>query len=181
MPDQFKEKRVSMTKIGVYLGKQCDPKKCTAKKLVKFNLAKELTRPLFHSELVLTPTTRRALSPADRERIDRFGIVAIDCSWNKADDFFDKVTISHGRALPYLIAVNPTNFGRPWKLNTAEALAAALYIVGLKKEAEEIMDKFKWGEHFFNVNMSYLEAYADCKDSQAVVDTQEFFVDTLDR
>jgi pre-rRNA-processing protein TSR3 len=54
--------------------------------------------------------------------------------------------------VPYLVATNPTNYGRPWRLNCAEALAAAFAIVGLEEYGRRILVQFGWGESFWKVN-----------------------------
>jgi ribosome biogenesis protein Tsr3 len=46
----------------------------------------------------------------------------------------------------------PSFAGRPWKLNCAEAIAAAFYITGLKPYGEIIMEKFSWGTSFIPLN-----------------------------
>ena len=102
-----------------------DPDKCTARKLAKFDLA-ELHRSNRATPygLVLDPHAEQALSPAD----DPDTLVALDCSWESADvDAFD--LRGEHRALPFLVAANPVNFGKPFALTTVEALAAALCIL----------------------------------------------------
>lgn len=54
--------------------------------------------------------------------------------------------------VPYLLATNPTNYGRPWRLNCVEALAAAFYITGLDAHAETLLSGFGWGNSFWEVN-----------------------------
>lgn len=54
--------------------------------------------------------------------------------------------------VPYLVATNPVNYGKPWKLNCAEALAAIFYITGFPEHGEALMSKFKWGHAFYKVN-----------------------------
>ncbi|MCL7418682.1 MAG: DUF367 family protein, partial [Halalkalicoccus sp.] len=105
-----------------------DPEKCTARKLARFDLA-ELHRSDRATPygIVLNPHAERALSPADREKTDR--LVALDCSWESAGEALFSMAGEH-RALPYLVAANPVNFGRPFELTTVEALAAGLTILG---------------------------------------------------
>ena len=152
-----------------------DPKKCTARKLARFDLA-----TLHHAPrtvpygIVLHPFAERALAPDDRSRSDR--IVAIDCSWEGTDDAYFSID-GHQRALPYLLAANPVNYGRPFALTTVEAFAAALVILGERTHAERILAKFRWGETFLELNAEPLTRYAACEDSAAVVDVQQEYLD----
>jgi pre-rRNA-processing protein TSR3 len=149
-----------------------DPDKCTARKLAKFDLA-ELHRSNRATPygLVLDPHAEQALSPAD----DPDTLVALDCSWESADvDAFD--LRGEHRALPFLVAANPVNFGKPFALTTVEALAAALCILGEREHAERILAKFTWGETFLELNEEPLRRYADCADSSEVVTVQDDYL-----
>jgi Uncharacterized conserved protein len=85
-------------------------------------------------------------------------------------------TAKYHRSLPYLVAANPTNYGRPCILSTAEAIAATFYIVGFKNIAVEIMSQFKWGPHFLKLNHELLEAYSHAESSMEVVKVQNEFI-----
>lgn len=50
------------------------------------------------------------------------------------------------------MATNPTNYGKPWRLNCVEALAAAFYITGFDSYAERLLEGFGWGGSFWKVN-----------------------------
>jgi pre-rRNA-processing protein TSR3 len=76
------------------------------------------------------------------------------------------------RCLPILIAGNPVNYGKLTKLTTAEAIAAALYIAGFKKEAQELLSIFTWGHTFFELNSMLLDNYSSAKDSGEIVEMQ---------
>lgn len=69
----------------------------------------------------------------------------------------------HQRKLPLIVAANTVNYGKPYKMNTAEALAATLYIVGYKLEAQSIMYPFSYGMEFLRLNFDALEAYSKCQ------------------
>ena len=152
-----------------------DPAKCTARKLARFDLA-ELHRSSGATPygVVLNPHAERALSPADRA--ESGNLVALDCSWETAEEALFSMPGAH-RALPFLVAANPVNFGRPFKLNTVEAFAAALVVLGEREHAERILSKFRWGETFLELNAEPLERYAGCADSTEVIAVQGEYLD----
>lgn len=164
--------------ISVYHAKQCDPKKCTTLKLKRHNLVRVVHRVkgLSRGAVILNPFSERAFSPADRKRMERRGLAAIDCSWIHADEVFELSMRGASRCLPYLIAANPVNYGTPTKLSTVEALAAALYIAGFREKAEQLLSKFKWGLQFITLNRELLESYAQAKNSSEVVNLQKRFI-----
>jgi len=165
-------------RVVVYHARQCDPKKCTTLKLGRHNLVRVVRRirALPKGSVILNPFSKKAFSPKDRLRLEKRGLTAIDCSWIHADEVFELSMRGASRCLPYLIAANPVNYGTPTKLSTVEALAAALYIVGLKDRAECLLSIFKWGPQFVNLNRELLDSYAKAKDSGEVVELQMRFM-----
>ena len=82
----------------------------------------------------------------------------------------------HSRALPYLLASNPLNFGKPFKLSTLEAFAAALFILGFFKQCEKILNIYNWGSNFLVLNKEPLELYSSAMNSSEVVESQNLFL-----
>lgn len=164
-------------RIVVYHARQCDPKKCSTLKLKRFKFVTVVyqVRLLPRSAVVLNALGERAFSPADRQRIEQYGLTALDYSWEQGvQPHLPTFLVS--RCLPFLVAANPVNFGTPTKLSTVEALAAALYIVGFKPEAEKLLGIFKWGPEFIRLNYERLEAYVKAKDSSEVLELQRGFM-----
>jgi pre-rRNA-processing protein TSR3 len=160
----------------VYMLRQDDPFKCTAAKLAKFHLA-EPVKFIRKSSIVLNPFSQTTVSKKDAAIAD--SVCAIDCSWERADEVLKSQRLaSHGieRRLPAMLAANPTNYAKLGKLSSAEALVGALYILGEKKMAAEIMDKFKWGHTFLELNANLLEDYAGAETEGEIVQLEkEYF------
>jgi pre-rRNA-processing protein TSR3 len=159
-----------MMPLVAYRDNSCDPRKCTVKKLERagfIRLVKKISQ-IPRNTLLLDPTAEQALSPADRSVKS---ITVLDCSW----EVLNTGAVSSWRirrALPFLVAANPVNFGKPCMLSSVEALAGALFIMGEKEQAEKILGKVSWGIRFLEVNKEPLELYADAKDSTEVVAIQ---------
>ncbi len=169
--------RSSFPRLLVYEFRQDDPKKCTSARLRKSRLVQSLPnmRRIPSSAIVLNPTSSKTLSLEDRELILRSGLVALDCSWNLSEGVFDRNIPGNNRRLPILLAGNPTNYGIPGRLSTAEALAAALILTGFPQRAKEILSLFKWGETFLSLNHDPLEKYAAAKSSELSFFEEELF------
>jgi len=152
-------------KLQVLMFYQDDPKKCTAAKMVKFNLAKSIKK-IGNKGLVLNPFSEQILLPKDKLLVN--SIVGIDCSWNLADPVFSKKFNGIKRKLPPLLAGNPVNYSKLNKLTTAEALAGALFILGFKEQSLELLDKFKWGHTFYDLNQNLLDEYSKLENEEHV-------------
>ncbi len=153
-------------KIQVLMLKQDDPKKCSAAKLVKFGLAKNVKKTSAKT-LVLDPFAKKSIMPSDKKLSN--SITAIDCSWNLADKAFATKFSGIHRKLPPLFAGNPVNYSKLFKLTTVEAIAAAVFILGDKDLSLELLDKFKWGHTFFELNQNLLEDYSKLKSEDEII------------
>ncbi len=157
---------------------QCDPKKCTAKKLLRFKLAQPLAslRRLPRGSVVLDPHSEKSISREDSEAANRHGLVVLDLSWKNIESFPKLGEGFRSRSLPYLLAANPVNWGKPMKLTSAEAFSAALYIMGYKEQATKVLEKLSWGLGFLELNKEPLERYSDAKTSAEVVVIQSDYI-----
>ena len=153
--------------LKVLMLKQDDPRKCSAAKLVKFGLAKPVTRTASRT-LILNPFSKKTLLKSDKKFVN--SITGIDCSWNLAVPAFKKPFIGVSRKLPPLLAGNPINYSKLNKLTTVEALAGAVYILGEPDLTHSLLKKFKWGNTFFALNKNLLADYSKAKSESEILE-----------
>jgi pre-rRNA-processing protein TSR3 len=160
----------------------CDPKRCSGKKLMRLGLMRELRVGQRHPGLIITPNGKHVVSPVDREILEQHGAAVVECSWARVKEVrWDKIGGKCERLLPYLVAANTVNYGKPWRLNCVEALAAAFAICGHREWAEEVLKPFSYGHAFLDINASLLRKYAACKDESEVKQTEKDWMAKLER
>jgi pre-rRNA-processing protein TSR3 len=160
----------------------CDPKRCSGKKLMKLGLMRELHVGQKHSGVIISPNAKQTISPADRELMEQYGAAVVECSWARVKEVpWPKIGGKCERLLPYLVAANSVNYGKPWRLNCVEALGAAFYICGHPEWAEEVLSHFSYGMAFLEINSSILKRYAACKDEEDIKTTEEAWMARLER
>ncbi len=155
---------------------RCDPKRCTARKLARFGMLERYARvrQAPRGAVLLTPWSDIVLSREDLAAAEGRGLGVIDTSWKRPD--FPETPHLRPRVLPFLLAANPVNYGKPSVLSSVEALAAALAILGRPEEAERVLAKFSWGAQFLALNREPLAEYAKARTATEVVAAQSLFV-----
>ena len=176
--EEEEQKRKANTTFPVPLAMwdlgQCDPKRCTGRKLHRLGCLKELRLSQRFPGVVLTPDATEHLSPADYDLIRSDGLAVVDCSWNRLEDVpWNKIHGAAPRLLPWMVAANGVNYGKACKLSCAEALAGGLYCAGYGDAAKQLMNKFKWGHGFITLNEELLETYSECATAEDVKKAQD--------
>jgi len=85
------------------------------------------------------------------------------------------------KSVPYLLPANPVNYGRPWRLNCVEALAACFVICGHKDWAEEILSTFSYGEAFLEINATVFKRYAACQDEEGIKNAEKEYLAKIEQ
>jgi pre-rRNA-processing protein TSR3 len=152
-------------KVNVLMFNQDDPKKCTAAKLVRFGLAKRITKTS-GSTLVLHPFSKKILLSKDKTIVR--SITGIDCSWNLVDGIFGNSFSGISRKLPPLLAGNPVNYSKLNKLTTVEAISSAAFLLGYESLSYQLMEKFNWGHTFFELNENLLKDYQEASSEEEI-------------
>ncbi|GAU89926.1 hypothetical protein RvY_02418 [Ramazzottius varieornatus] len=160
---------------------QCDPKRCTGRKLSRLGYVRRLAVRDRFGGVVLTPSASACVSNEDKAIIEKGGIAVVDCSWAQlASTPFARLKGANTRLLPFLIAANPVNYGKPCKLSCVEAYAAALFIVDRENWCDILLNKFKWGHSFKELNLEILRKYQACATSADIIETQNEYMKKLD-
>ena len=93
-----------LTQIRILDMGQDDPKKCTAKRLARFDLAELFSRisNLPQMGVLLDPFCTKPMSTSDNLLVEVGGLVAVDCSWKNASEIFPKLQLYglESRSLP---------------------------------------------------------------------------------
>jgi pre-rRNA-processing protein TSR3 len=168
-------------KIQVLHTSEDDPKKCTARKLSKFGFVTLIKRlnAIYYNPILLDPYSLKVLSKDDLAHAEKYGLLILDCSWVNAENTFNRIRTKKKmltRALPFLVAVNPVNYGKPFQLSTLEAIAGALIILGFRNHAEEILNLYKWSQNFIIMNEQPLLEYEKANSAEEIIEAQKDFV-----
>ncbi|KAI5294644.1 ribosome biogenesis protein tsr3 [Ascosphaera acerosa] len=160
----------------------CDPKRCSGKRLMNLGIMRDLPIGQKFAGVVISPNAKRTISPADTPLLEQFGASVVECSWVRTTEVpWNRIGGKCERLLPYLVAANTVNYGKPWRLNCAEALAAAFAICGHPDWAETVLAPFSYGQAFLDINASLLKRYAACESEDEVKAAQERWLAKIEK
>ncbi|SBT80885.1 ribosome biogenesis protein TSR3, putative [Plasmodium malariae] len=174
-----KKEDVQEIKLFMIDYNECQNNKCSCKKLYRFKKIKKVQVNKKFKGIVLTPYGDKYFSLYDKQIIENFGLSVIDCSW-KSVDLLKKIKFTNQRKLPYTIAVNSINYGKPYKLSCLESLAFCLYVCNYNKQCRDILSIYKWSIYFTTVNKDFLDKYKLCYTHNDIINAEnELIQDSL--
>jgi pre-rRNA-processing protein TSR3 len=170
-------------RVFVFNAEHCNPKRCSAKRMARFGMVEAVDRlgQLPKKAILLDPFAKKALSREDAEQAANRGVCILDCSWEHAEGTFKKakkIGRLTSRSLPYLLAANPINYGKPWRLSSLEAAAASLTILGDGAHGRRVAALTNWGRTFMQLNAEPLEEYSAAETSGEVVRIQRAYLES---
>lgn len=151
-----KTQKISRIKVYCKFGSPYDsqsPEKCTASLCISKGLIEEVKEIPKHSVL-LYPFAEEPLTKDDRKLAERNGLYVIDAPWETLPYIVGNLnkTIKL-RRLTNIEEVSGIYAGSTYKISTAGAVAAALFKLELREQAEEILNNFKWKNVFVRKNL----------------------------
>ncbi|KAH7085428.1 hypothetical protein BKA63DRAFT_17743 [Paraphoma chrysanthemicola] len=160
----------------------CDAKRCSGKRLMRLGMMRELHVGQKFAGVVVSPKAKRIISKEDQGLLEQYGAAVVEASWKRIDEVpFGRIGGKCERLLPYLVAANPTNYGKPWRLNCVEALAACFYICGHPEWAESILSTFSYGPAFLEINSALLKRYMACENEEEIKKAEEVWLAKIER
>jgi len=156
-------------RLLAYILNDDDPSKCSARKLIHFRMLERVNRVPYHT-ILLDPYSNIPLYKGDSSYNS---ITLVDCSCANTSSIFSKVRAKVRRRLPLLLAANPVNYAKLAMLSSVEALAAACYILGYEELAYMLLNKFKWGHTFMELNRELLKEYRDADSIYEIARIEE--------
>jgi pre-rRNA-processing protein TSR3 len=160
----MKKDRCEKIVVYIYRMREDSPRASTGSKLLRLGLARKYNIMARRRKTVLLDPTSQTLLSKEDLGDKGLALLAVDRSWNRLLEEGDMpASIKRGalrRRLPLLIASNPINFGKGYKLSTAEAIASSFYLLGCPSRAEAILGVFKWGPQFKILNEKFLVEYS---------------------
>lgn len=164
-----------LLKVYVYRLPEDEPRKSTGMRLVRLGLAERLYEDFVpRGSVVLDPYATEVLHSSDYPR----AVVVVDRSWRR---LMEEKAIARPRGgmrrrLPLLKAANPINYARLGILSSAEAVAAALYVLGCRERALGVLRPFKWGQEFLRLNGELLELYVNARTREEILSVERNLV-----
>jgi pre-rRNA-processing protein TSR3 len=126
--------------------------KCTAARCASHGLMKVIDK-IPNSSLLLYPFANEYLTVYDKSLAEAHGIYLIDAPWDILPAINSRLSDDiRRRKLINVREVQGPSKGSDYKISTAGAAAYALFILGYREQAEELLDVFPWKDDFIKEN-----------------------------